>query len=108
MNKIFTVLVISLIPLVSAHAGLVQVENRVSCYLALKGNEGLMKSSGSDIAFTKSWLHNELARHGVDQESINENVYELENELTRAYQQAAFADKCVSYYSKPANRKGDD
>ena len=41
MNKIFTALVISLIPLVSAHAGLVKVENRVSCYLALDGNEGL-------------------------------------------------------------------
>ncbi|KYJ79633.1 hypothetical protein AT292_09640 [Enterobacter cloacae] len=81
MTKIFTALFISLIPLVSAHAGLVQVENRVSCYLALDGNEGLMKSSGSDIAFTKSWLHNELARHGVDQESINENSYALENEL---------------------------
>jgi hypothetical protein len=39
MNKIFTALLIPLIPLVSAHAGLVQVENRVSCYLALKGNE---------------------------------------------------------------------
>lgn len=108
MNKIFTALVISLIPLVSAHAGLVKVENRVSCYLALDGNEGLMKSSGSDIAFTKSWLHNELARNGVDQESINENSDALENELPRAYQKAAFADKCVSYYSKPANRKGDE
>ncbi|MDN4360189.1 hypothetical protein OA801_20890 [Citrobacter portucalensis] len=108
MNKIFTALFISLIPLVSAHAGLVQVENRVSCNLALDGNEVLMKSSGSDIAFTKSWLHNELARHGVDQESINENFNALENELPRAYQQAAFADKCVSYYSKPANRKGDE
>ena len=40
MNKIFTALFISLIPLASAHAGLVQVENRVSCYLALDGNEG--------------------------------------------------------------------
>ncbi|MBZ0059926.1 MULTISPECIES: hypothetical protein [Enterobacteriaceae] len=108
MNKIFTALFISLIPLASAHAGLVQVENRVSCYLALDGNEGLMESSGSDIAFTKSWLHNELARHGVDQESINENSDALENELPRAYQQAAFADKCVIYYSKPANRKGDE
>jgi|GEM_PF-1071005 len=108
MNKIFTALFISLIPLVSAHAGLVQVENRVSCYLALKGNETLMESSGRDIAFTKSWLHNGLARHGVDQESINENFTALENELPRAYQQAAFADKCVSYYSKPDNRKGDE
>lgn len=108
MNKIFTVLVISLIPLVSAHAGLVQVENRVSCYLALKGNETLMESSGRDIAFTKSWLHNELARHGVDQESINENSDALESELPRAYQKAAFADKCVSYYSSSANRKGDE
>ena len=104
MNTIFTALLISLIPLVSAHAGLVQVENRVSCYLALKGNETLMESSGRDIAFTKSWLHN----HGVDQESINENSYALENELPRAYQKAAFADKCVSYYSKPANRKGNE
>ena len=108
MNTIFTALLISLIPLVSAHAGLVQVENRVSCYLALDGNEGLMKSSGSDIAFTKSWLHNELARHGVDQESINENSDALENELPRAYQKAAFADKCVNYYSTSANRKGDE
>lgn len=70
MNKIFIALFISLIPLVSAHAGLVQVENRVSCYLALKGNETLMESSGRDIAFTKSWLHNELARHGVDQNPL--------------------------------------
>ena len=53
MNTIFTALLISLIPLVSAHAG-------------------------------------------------------LENELPRAYQKAAFADKCVSYYSKPANRKGNE
>ena len=106
MNKIFTALFISLIPLASAHAGLVQVENRVSCYLALDGNEGLMKSSG--IAFTKSWLHNELARHDVDQESITENTSALENELPRAYQQAAFADKCVTYYSNAANRKGDE
>ena len=66
-----------------------------------------MKSSGSDIAFTKSWLHNELARNGVDQESINENSDALEFELPRAYQKAAFADKCVSYYSNAANRKGD-
>lgn len=67
MNKIFTALFISLIPLASAHAGLVQVENRVSCYLALDGNEGLMKSSGSDIAFTKvgcitSWPATTLTR----------------------------------------------
>ena len=42
MNKIFTALFISLIPLVSAHAGLVQVENRVSCYLALEAKDTLM------------------------------------------------------------------
>lgn len=105
MNKIFTALFISLIPLASSHAGLIQVENRVSCYLALDGIENLMESSGRDISFTRNYLHNELARHGVDQESINENSAAMDNELPRAYQQAAFADKCVSYYSIPANRK---
>ena len=89
-----------------AHAGLVQVNNRVACYLAMDStNRQLMQSDKKVTAEIHKYLEGELQRYGVDEESINENTIALENELPRAYQQAAFADKCVTFYRKPSNRQ---
>lgn len=89
-----------------AHAGLVQVNNRVACYLAMDSiNRQLMESDKKVTAEIYKYLEGELQRYGVDEESINENTIALDNELPRAYQQAAFADKCVTFYRKPSNRQ---
>ncbi|MDP8748637.1 hypothetical protein QZQ38_09305 [Serratia marcescens] len=89
-----------------AHAGLVQVNNRVACYLAMDNtNKQLMQSDKMVAAEIYEYLGGELQRYGVDKESINENTIALENDLPRAYQQAAFADKCVAFYRKPSNRQ---
>lgn len=89
-----------------AHAGLVQVNNRVACYLAMDSiNRQLMESDNKVTSEIHKYLEGELQRYGVDEESINENTIALDNELPRAYQQAAFADKCVTFYRKPSNRQ---
>ncbi|HDT6030533.1 TPA: hypothetical protein QHD00_005344 [Enterobacter cloacae subsp. cloacae] len=89
-----------------AHAGLVQVNNRVACYLVMDNtNRQLMQSDKKLTAEIYEYLVGELQRYGVDEESINENTIALENDLPRAYQQAAFADKCVAFYQTPSNRK---
>ena len=89
-----------------ANAGLVQVNNRVACYLAMDSiNRQLMESDKKVTAERYKYLEGELQRYGVDEDSINENTIALENELPRAYQQAAFADKCVTFYRKPSNRQ---
>lgn len=89
-----------------AHAGLVQVNNRVACYLAMDSiNRQLMETDKKVTAEIYKYLEGELQRYGVDEESINENTTALDNELPRAYQQAAFADKCVTLYRKSSNRQ---
>ncbi|MEG4651944.1 hypothetical protein [Enterobacter cloacae] len=64
-----------------------------------------MESDKKVTTLIHKYLEGELQHYGVDEESINENTIALENELPWAYQQAAFADKCVTFYRKPSNRQ---